>query len=91
MPQGVGANSALNFSPATLSVAAGSTITFSDQDTTAPHNVTWETVPTGASVQNSPEVMTNGQTFTVTLTTPGTYTYECTFHAAWMHGTITVT
>jgi plastocyanin len=93
MPQDVGANTALNFSPSTLTVASGTTITFVDQDSQsgAPHNVTWQTVPSGASVPNSPQIMTAGQTFSVTLTTPGTYTYICTFHSGWMHATITVT
>jgi plastocyanin len=90
MPQGVGANTALNFTPSTLSVAAGSTVTFSDQDTSAPHNVYWTSQPSGASVPNSPVVMQDGNTFTVTMTTPGTYTYECQYHSAWMKGTITV-
>jgi plastocyanin len=35
--------------------------------------------------------MQDGNTFTVTMTTPGTYTYECQYHSAWMKGTITVT
>jgi plastocyanin len=34
--------------------------------------------------------MQDGNTFTVTMTTPGTYTYICQYHSAWMKGTITV-
>jgi plastocyanin len=34
--------------------------------------------------------MVKGDTYTVTLTTPGTYDYECQFHASWMLGVITV-
>jgi predicted lipoprotein with Yx(FWY)xxD motif/plastocyanin len=90
MPQGVGSDTSLNFSPSTLTVASGTTVTFSDQDTSAPHNVVWTSQPSGASAPNSPIVMTNGNTFTVTLTVPGTYTYNCQYHSAWMKGTITV-
>jgi predicted lipoprotein with Yx(FWY)xxD motif/plastocyanin len=91
MPQGVGSNTALNFSPATLTVASGTTVTFSDQDTSAPHNVAWLSQPSGATAPNSPAIMQNGNTFTVTLTVPGTYTYNCQYHSGWMKGTITVT
>jgi plastocyanin len=34
--------------------------------------------------------LTQGDTYTVTLTTAGTYTFVCDYHA-WMKGTITVT
>jgi plastocyanin len=33
--------------------------------------------------------MNPGATFTYTFTTPGTYTYICTYHP-WMHGYVTV-
>ena len=33
--------------------------------------------------------MDPGATFTYTFTTPGTYTYVCTYHP-WMHGYVTV-
>jgi plastocyanin len=94
MPQNVGADQSLNFQPSTITVVVGvnNTITFVDQDSQsgAPHNVTWVTVPSGATVSNSPIIMTAGQTFTITLSTPGTYTYVCTFHSAWMKGTVIV-
>jgi plastocyanin len=92
MPQNVGTDQSLNFSPATLTVAAGTTVTFEDQDSQsgAPHNVTWQSMPAGADVKNSPLTMTAGQTYSVVLTVPGTYTYVCSFHSSWMKGTITV-
>ena len=34
--------------------------------------------------------LSNGQTYQVTLTVLGTYTFECQYHTAWMHGTIVV-
>lgn len=93
LPQGAGGLQKLNFSPSTLSVTSGTTIQFVDQDNSAPHNVYFTSVPAGATNPNGsgPPIMTQGSTYSVTLTTPGTYTYECQFHSAWMQGTITVT
>ena len=71
------------FGPAELSVAAGTTVTFVNNDT-APHTATadddsWDTgeIAPGASA-------------TVTFDEPGTYTYHCDFHPN-MTATITVT
>jgi plastocyanin len=90
LPSGVGGNQQLNFSPPTLSVAAGTTITFQDQDSSATHNVDFQTGPSGATLPSVSPNLKEGSTFQVTLTTPGTYTYVCDYHA-WMKGTITVT
>jgi len=90
LPSDVGDNQQLNFSPPTLSVAAGTTITFDDQDSSAVHNVDFQTGPSGATLPAASVNLKNGATFQVTLTTPGTYTYVCDYHA-WMKGTITVT
>jgi plastocyanin len=93
MPAGVGTpGTTLNFSPvkATVTVGINNTIIFTNLDTVT-HNVDFMTVPAGSSVTagtTSPN-MKNGQTYTVTLTTPGTYTYVCDFHG-WMTGTIVV-
>jgi plastocyanin len=99
MPQGIGSDQNLNFQPATihLTVGVNNTVTFKDEDTTAPHNVWFTAVPSGATNpntaagQNSFYQMNNGDSVSYTLTTPGTYSYECQFHSTWMHGTITVT
>ncbi|MDA4134261.1 MAG: plastocyanin/azurin family copper-binding protein [Thaumarchaeota archaeon] len=80
----------MNFSPATLNVAPGTTITFVDQDSSAVHNVDFTSGPSGAALPPTSPSLMNGQTFVVTLTTPGTYTYHCDYHT-WMLGTITVT
>jgi plastocyanin len=94
MPQG--ASNGLNFSPASLTVGSGSTITFMDQDSGAPHNVWFTSVPTGAANpntvanQSSYYQLTNGQSTSYVLTTPGVYKYECQFHQGWMQGSITV-
>jgi cytochrome c oxidase subunit II len=92
LPSGIGDNQQLNFSPPTLTVAAGTTITFSDQDASAVHNIDFTSVPSGSTVTQgttSPNLK-NTNSYTVTLTTPGTYTYVCDYHN-WMKGTITVT
>ena len=91
LPQGAG--SGQNFSPATLNVSPGTTIIFVDQDTVAPHNVYFTSFPSGAANPNPANVpvLTKGDTYSVTLTTPGTYKYICQFHPGWMVATITVT
>ncbi|MDA4118840.1 MAG: plastocyanin/azurin family copper-binding protein [Thaumarchaeota archaeon] len=89
IPQGASAGS--NFSPAALTVAPGTTITWTDQDSGAPHNVYFTSMPSGASISSSPSpTLQKGDTYSVTLTTPGTYKFECQFHSTWMQGTITV-
>jgi len=95
IPVGVGAHEdSLNFQPASVSVAPGTTITWVNQDTTSIHNVYFLTMPTGASISPNPSPDTDkwsNNQFSVTLTVPGTYTYECQYHSGWMQGTITVT
>lgn len=94
MPQNIGDDQSLNFQPASVTVVVGvnNTINFVDQDSQsgAPHNVHWLTQPAGAGAKDSPVTMSAGQSFTVTLTAPGTYTYDCSIHPGWMKGTITV-
>lgn len=93
IPQGAGGPQKLDFTPSTLTVASGTTITFKDEDNSAPHNVYFTSIPSGATSPNGsgPPILTLGDTYNVTLTTPGVYDYECQFHSAWMQGTITVT
>jgi plastocyanin len=95
MPNGVGTQGLnLNFSPvkATVIVGVNNTIIFEDNDTAAKyHNVDFSAVPSGSTVTlgtTSPN-LTNNQSWTVILTTPGTYTYACDYHS-WMRGTIVV-
>jgi plastocyanin len=92
MPSGVGTTMTLTFSPSTITVKVGvnNTITWTNQDN-AVHNVDFATVPSGSTVTagtTSPNLK-NGQTFTILLATPGTYTYVCDYHT-WMKGTIVV-
>jgi amicyanin len=63
------------FSPRTLVVTAGSTVTWTNQDT-APHDV--ETT-SGPAFVHSP-MLDKGGSWSHTFTAPGTYTYLCTVH-----------
>jgi plastocyanin len=74
-------------------VGVNNTINFVDQDSIAPHNVYFTSIPAGATSPNpsgGPPTLLKGETFSVTLTTPGTYDFECQFHSTWMQGVITV-
>ncbi len=73
------------FSPSSLTVAVGSTVTWTNMDT-APHTVT---VSSGPVKFNSPTLQ-KGDTFTYTFTTPGTYNYYCAVHPD-MTAKVTVT
>lgn len=76
----------LNFaySPATITVTAGTTVTWTNQDQD-PHTVT----STNGGPLNSP-ALSNGQTFRYTFATPGHYDYLCTIHP-FMTATVVVT
>jgi plastocyanin/predicted lipoprotein with Yx(FWY)xxD motif len=92
IPNGIGANTALNFEPSSVTVAPGTTIVFINSDTTSIHDIDFTSVPSGVTLPSNPSPNTNKWTdneFSVTLTTPGTYSYLCDYHS-WMMGTITV-
>ena len=72
------------FSPATVTVKAGTTITWTNQDSDA-HTVT--------SMNNGPlhsPPLNTGQAFHYTFTTPGRFDYLCTIHP-FMTATVVVT
>ena len=73
------------YSPATITVAVGDTITWTNYDT-APHTVT---VSDGPVKFNSPN-LEQGQTFSYTFTQAGTYNYYCAVHPD-MKASVTVT
>jgi len=91
----VGTTDAQTFQPATVTVAAGDTVVFSN-DTSQVHSVTayQGDIPEGAeyfgsggsaSEKEAREDVTDtlleeGETFEVTLETPGTYKYFCVPH-----------
>jgi plastocyanin len=92
MPNGVSVNSKLNFQPSTIVVVIGvnNTVTWVNQDS-ADHSVTFTSGPSGVQLTAiSNADVAPGDSFTVTFTTPGVYSYHCTFHPFWMIGKIIV-
>ena len=91
IPLGISNDKALNFSPDSISVPPGTTITFVNQDTKSIHDIDFTSQPGNASIATSPNTnkWTNNM-YTVTLTVPGSYTFVCDYHS-WMIGYITVT
>jgi plastocyanin len=88
---GTGSNQSLNFNPSSITVVIGknNTIQFTNSDSTT-HTVTFTSAPSGVSLSSiSDSGISAGTSFTITLTTPGTYQYHCSIHS-WMSGTITV-
>ena len=70
------------FGPPSLSVARGTTVTWTNRDE-EPHTITSET---GAFTSAG---LSFGDTFTQTFTKPGTYTYFCALHPQ-MRATVVV-
>ena len=70
------------FAPASLTVKAGTTVTWTNQDS-AGHSVKW------ADGTATSATLGTGASYTRTFTTAGTFTYICGIHAS-MHGTIVV-
>lgn len=70
------------FSPADLSVAPGTTITWKNNDSTA-HTVT----ASGGAFDSGR--LESGQEFSFTFSEPGTYEYSCTIHPS-MKAKVTV-
>ena len=99
----VGAGGGLTFSPSTLSIAAGDTVTFSYAGGTAPHNVRSDPTAVtqfrcangcdGAGGNGTPSA--SAWTATITFPTPGSVPFYCEIHGgpggAGMSGTLTVT
>jgi plastocyanin len=73
------------FAPASLSVTAGTTVTWTNQDSDA-HTVT--SAGTGGPLGS--KALNTGDTFRFTFTKAGTYRYLCTIHP-FMTATVTVT
>ncbi|HEX8034341.1 MAG TPA: cupredoxin family copper-binding protein [Ktedonobacterales bacterium] len=71
------------YTPANIQVKAGTTVTWTNQDT-APHSVTFK------NGMKDSGILQKGQTFSYTFTTPGTYQYYCTVHP-YMTAIVTVT
>ena len=69
-----------SFTPATLTVAVGSTVTWTNTDATA-HAVRF-------TDQDGPQIAT-GASYSRTFSTAGSYTYQCSIHP-YMTGTVVV-
>jgi plastocyanin len=79
----------LQFSPSEVTVSAGDTITFTNDESVA-HDVHKTSGP-GEDFASGPSGgMQEGDTFELTLDEPGTYEYVCDVHAPGMAGSITV-
>lgn len=75
------------FQPATITVAAGTTVTWTWNAGASAHSVQSLGSPSFASST----IMTGGgATYSVTFNTPGTYQYDCAVHGAAMSGTVIV-
>jgi plastocyanin len=72
----------LAFSPASVTVKVGETVTWTNKDSTT-HTVTAD------KGEFSSDPLSKGTTFTATFTTAGTYTYHCSIHPT-MTGTVIV-
>lgn len=92
IPSGTGASQALNFSPQTVKVVIGinNTVTWTNNDNTN-HTIIFDSAPSGVSLTSltDPNNLVAGNSYSVTLSTAGTYQFHCEIHS-WMHGTITV-
>ena len=73
------------FAPGTVTVKAGTTVTWTNNDQD-PHTVT--STGTGGPLKSA--TMQNGEKYTYTFTTAGTFEYLCTIHP-FMTGTVVVT
>jgi amicyanin len=77
------------FSPPTMTISQGTTVTWMNQDT-APHQVVNDASGSNAegAIFKSP-VIPQGGSYSFTFNIPGTYPYHCSIHPT-MKGTITV-
>jgi plastocyanin len=83
-----GSGTRFAYEPATVTVKAGTVITFKN-DSATKHTVKTDS---GQTVDFSSDNLASGETFVKTIDTPGTYTYFCAIHLkAVMSGTIVVT
>ena len=74
------------FDPANITVAAGTTVTWTNNDDFS-HSVRFlDGEPSG-----EPLVMEPGESVEQTFDEPGTYRYDCSFHPNNMRGSVTVT
>jgi plastocyanin len=82
VPSGAYLGPGSGFTPPTLTVTAGTTVQWGNND------ITQHTSTADGGQWNSGNI-NPGSAFTVTMNTPGTYHYHCTIHS-FMTGTIVV-
>jgi len=75
------------YNPNTITIAAGTTVVWENDEDPNASNVTHDVVSDDGSWYS--DFIDPGQTFAMTFTTPGTYSYFCDLHAN-MEGTIVV-
>ncbi len=76
------------FSPATITIKAGTTVTWKNVTSVA-HTVTSDDGGKAFDSGTSNPIAAQTGTFSFTFKTPGTFTYHCTFHP-FMKGTVIV-
>ena len=76
------------YTPSTVTIAAGGTVTFTNTDT-APHTSTSGSAADGPDGIFDTSLIMMNASYDVTLSDAGTYTYFCMVHP-WMEGTIIV-
>lgn len=76
------------FGPASVTVKKGATVTWTNQDSAA-HTVTQDTSTPGGPGMDSKN-LSNGETYSATFNTAGTFKYHCALHPN-MTGSVTVT
>jgi plastocyanin len=74
------------FAPAAITVAAGTTVTWTNDDHFT-HSVQF----LDGGLPSDPQVMDPGATATFTFAQPGVYHYQCHLHPQNMQGSVTVT
>jgi plastocyanin len=74
------------FAPEAISVAAGTTVTWTNHD-----NFTHSVQFLDGGLPTEPLQMQPGASTTFAFATPGTYAYQCHLHPQDMRGTVTVT
>lgn len=70
----------MSFVPATLTVTAGTIVTWTNKDNVG-HTVTSDSGLFDSGAISSPGLYSSGGTFSYTFSTPGTYPYHCTYHS----------
>jgi len=75
------------FSPTSVTIQAGGTVTFTWASGSITHGVNWLTAPTALPANSATQ---SSGTYTTPALSAGTYTYDCTVHGVAMSGTIIV-